>query len=585
MAVEQTAQEMETKEINVKVIGHELISKKLLDVVTHILVQNDVHEYDDCIRVIEFAENEPYGKFGGFDIDNRRIIINMQSHFDYACDALDDENLAKLGLRSHIWFGLMTTAIHEILHAVAYAIDADTVLNTDRRTLEDNLNEETGVHLKNLIRDYEVEPPLFEDDPFYGTRYLEFYTKKIKDNAEQWAIHQKSVHDNKCIWTDEDVVCDSFREWYRVGYKHHEDNEWNKEVAPLMTADIVDATPEFIGDVIQQPVAETAVEGIAAVTEVVVANTPAPVETTVAPVATPEPLDIDPESLMALYNAEEPIDLPNSVDDYGTAGMMMATPAPAPQPVVAQPTVAPQTPVAAAPALPKAEVGRCRECQAELQPGVKFCGFCGIGVEKTPMPKLMDTTPVATNTPAHTPNPQYQQAPMATNLPNYNLSAEQIRECVGQIFMRCYDHIFAKCGFQPGQNPQFAPELRNAVAEPLSVIGIPCVEQILVAMDCTDQMGRYAKHAPAVNGMIRGKVTKTNALPSYTLYLNFNGYEVKRLIVPQNMWKVSRQGGYSGPAQRAQQGAAITWLIDGDDSTPGKKWKAKIENGNLEWLI
>jgi hypothetical protein len=199
--------------------------------------------------------------------------------------------------------------------------------------------------------------------------------------------------------------------------------------------------------------------------------------------------------------------------------------------------------------------------------------------------------PTMTTTPAPTPAmpaqnmPVYTQAPMATNLPNHNLSADQIRACVGEIFMRCWHHIYTKCGFMPGQNPQFSPQLRNAVAEPVSVVGIPCVDKILVAMDCTDDFGRYAKHAPAVNSMIRGKVTKNLGLPSYTLYFNFNGVEVKRLIMPQNMWKTNAQGGYSQPAGRAQQGAMICWLMDGDDSVPGQKWKAKIENGTLEWLV
>jgi hypothetical protein len=174
---------------------------------------------------------------------------------------------------------------------------------------------------------------------------------------------------------------------------------------------------------------------------------------------------------------------------------------------------------------------------------------------------------------------------MRHDLPNHDLSAEQIRACVGEVFIRCYQHIFSKCGFTPAQNPSFAPELRVAVAEPISVVGIPCIDQILIGMDSIDPMtGNFTWSVPPVNGMIRGKITKNLGLPSYTLYFNFNGHEAKRLIMPQNQWKVSGQG-YSGPAQRAQQGAMIIWMMDGDDSTSGQKWRAKIENGTLEWLI
>jgi hypothetical protein len=176
---------------------------------------------------------------------------------------------------------------------------------------------------------------------------------------------------------------------------------------------------------------------------------------------------------------------------------------------------------------------------------------------------------------------------MRNDLPNHNLSNEQIRAAVGEVFIRCYQHIFSKCGFAPGQNPAFVPELRNAVMEPVSVLGIPCIDQIMVGMDSVDPMtGNFTWCVPAVEGMIRGKITKNLGLPSYTLYFNFNGHEQKRVIMPQNQWKVSATGGgYTGPAQRSQQGAMIIWMMDGDDSTPGQKWRAKIENGTLEWLV
>ena len=151
VAVEQAAPEAEA--VNVMIVGHEMLSKKMFDIVMHILIENEVHTYDDCIKSIRFTEDEPEGRFGGFRPEDKEIVINLQSHFDYATDVvMGGGKLSLLGLRGHIWFGMITTALHEILHAIAYAIDPETMINTDRVEVEKNINEETANHRARLIR-------------------------------------------------------------------------------------------------------------------------------------------------------------------------------------------------------------------------------------------------------------------------------------------------------------------------------------------------------------------------------------------------------------------------------------------------
>jgi len=578
----QTVQEVAVEAINVKIVGHELISKKLFDVVMHLLLANEVQSYGDCIRIIRFNVNEP-DSYGGFDYESKEVNINLKKHFDFASNLIiEDEALSRLSLRAHIWFGLLTTVVHEILHAVSFAIDPDTVINFTREELEDNIKEETARQLSILIRDYDTEPPLMDDDPFFSPLYMEFYIKKIKDNAEQWAINQNELHRTSLIWKHNEATEASFRKWYRISYDFADESEWDKDPAPLLAAEVEDEVILVVNDPIITP-------------EVI--NLPAaPIDQTVltpsVEIVETLTMELDPESLAALYNAEEPIDIPEG--DYSVETIHTEMPTPAPTTVVVQPTVAPtpapapvQQPLPITTALPpKQEITTvCKSCSTTLSANVKFCSNCGTSTVETPKP-VIEPTPQAVNQPAMTYPQHAPQAQMPNNLPNYNLTAEQIRACVGDIIVRCYQHIYSKCGFRPGQNPQFAPEHRQAIAEPVSVLGIPCIDKILIAMDAIDAMtGRYQKQVPVVNGMIRGKTTKNMGLPSYTLYLNFNGHMVKRLILPQNQWKDNGQGGYSQPAIRAQQGAMILWMMDGDDSVPGQKWKAKIENGALEWLV
>lgn len=599
--IEQGATPIEVKEVSVKIEGHELISKKLFDIVMHLLVDNDVASYD-CITAIIFSPDLPEGKYGHFNTGTREISINLQRQFDFAVEMVKDEELSYLSLKGHIWYGLLRTVIHEICHAMAFAIDPDTMLGEDREAIEESIDEEAGGHLAKLIRDYDVEPAEMADEPFFGSRYMEFHVKSIKENAEQWAINQNDVHKTGFIWKHDEAVCNTFREWYRASYNFEADTEWDKDVDSLIGAKVELA--EEVSEAIELPVAEE--EVIVALTddvskELVEAVATSDVEKVVVPNTIDiEPLTgIDPET-MSLLSMDEPGEEGDMrvgeepIPDYPT--IVIADSALDPATQLETSAVVEEAPVLVQQELPlKVETASelCRNCNIVLTADAKFCASCGTGIEATPMPALPEAPEVAAALPHAAPITHQvpfssgAKRPMRHDLPNYNLSAEQIRACVGEVLSRCYQHIFSKCGFLPGQNPSFAPELRNAITEPVSVVGVPCIDQIMVGMDSIDPMtGAFTWCVPAVGSMIRGKITKNQGIPSYTLYFNFNGHEAKRLIIPQNQWKVSADGtSYSGPAQRAQQGAMIVWLIDGDDSTPGKKWRAKIENGTLEWMI
>jgi hypothetical protein len=580
---------------NVKIVGHQYISKKLFEVVEHLLADFEVAEYK-AINEITFGD-EPEGKFGAFNPETRDISINLERHFEDAVKWTKEEELSYLSLGCHLWLGILRSITHEMIHAMTFAIDPENMINKDRKEIEAEVKIETRARLADLFRKYGPEPADMADEPFFGSRYMEFYVKNIKENSEQWAVNQNEVYNTGFVYKDGELSCTTFREWYRSCYNHAADPEWDNELEPLLTAEVedevipVEVTPvvEDTPDVIEL-VGKTAKPDTTDVIEL--PDGPVETETVISPSAEiieALPEGLDPETL-ALLDMDESIEVDMEAE---------FTPLPAMAPVEQQAVTELMQPVQSAPIqqelpLQVAPSAVCKSCNTALAVNAKFCAQCGTSVIETPMPELPAAVPSATTALPAAPQPSSAQPqqfsygakrPMRHDLPNCNLSAEQIRACVGEVFIRCYQHIFSKCGWRPAQNPSFAPELRNAVTEPISVVGIPCIDQVLIGMDSVDSMtGSFTWCVPSVNGMIRGKITKNLGLPSYTLYFNFNGHEAKRLIMPQNQWKVGGQG-YSGPAQRAQQGAMIIWMMDGDDSTPGQKWRAKIENGTLEWLI
>jgi hypothetical protein len=84
-------------------------------------------------------------------------------------------------------------------------------------------------------------------------------------------------------------------------------------------------------------------------------------------------------------------------------------------------------------------------------------------------------------------------------------------------------------------------------------------------------------------GFVRGTVfTKSNphGLPAFVLFLNFNGMQMKRSLVPQNPAKRGNDGQYKATALEARNGHAIAWIMaDGQNG-----WKGKIRDNMYEEL-
>jgi hypothetical protein len=71
-------------------------------------------------------------------------------------------------------------------------------------------------------------------------------------------------------------------------------------------------------------------------------------------------------------------------------------------------------------------------------------------------------------------------------------------------------------------------------------------------------------------------------LPGFTLALtDENGNRLLRKFMPQNPFKKTTQGTYSGPAQRAQQGNRIAWIIDGM-APKEEQFTRRFYNGTFE---
>ena len=690
---------------NVEVEGHQLVSRKFLQIINHVLTETELmteaFQLDpECIRKIRLLPNfddlgEEYeNKYGFFKASTKEIGINLKGNFAESVDAVKEgEGAEFLSLRAHLWYQMLTTMFHEFAHAVLFAIDPD-IAEKAREEVEDSIAEDALEEMAAFVMNYDSEPPAWANEPFFGILFMDFMINEVRDNAEAWALAQKDIHEynernnTRIVWKEDDTAVQTFRRWFKVSNEY---TDWDESYSDLVelkfsmpvppveniitddtlmkpSDEIVEALHEALKDDI---IEETAVDTITLDTvfvheeaspfnegdagaadrealvggemvkkaeETVLPPMPtAPVKATsinnyIQELADKAILEAtSDEDIVEMFEWTEPDDVvqdreaikgmkeedfaltpdemdhmgsedveESNFDDYGDGESHLydeevlpefPTPGPKTEHFTGAGTgqYAPPTETVLPPAPEKLPT----ETEAPtFAPNPGPAPPTGA----TPLPESTQQTMWPSDIPPpQAPAPQpaaeapvYNNQALRTGLPNHNFTGEQMKVMCEEVFKRCVNHIFTKCGWTPGMNPSFVAELRGAIMEPISMSGIPDIDKFLIGLDITDPAtGQYIVNSPytAHGGMIKGKITKNQGLPSYTLYFNYNGMEIKRFIAPQNQWKVNKAGtGYSAPAVSAQRGAQIAWVMDGADDS-SQKWRCKFENGVLQWFV
>ncbi|MCK4715011.1 MAG: hypothetical protein KAT35_05510 [Candidatus Aenigmarchaeota archaeon] len=652
---------------NVEVEGHQLVSKKFLQIINHVLTETELmteaFQLDpECIRKISLLPNfddlgkEYEGKFGFFKASTKEVAINLKGCFTESVECVKEADGAELlSLRAHLWYQVLTTMFHEFSHAVLFAIEPE-IAEKNREEVEDSIAEDALEEMASFIMAYESEPPAWANEPFFGILFMDFMINEVRDNAEAWALAQKDIHEynernnTRIVWKDGDTAVNKFRRWFKVSNEYTDwDDSYDELVElkfslPVPTVDnvITDDTLVKPGNEVVEALHEALKDDVIPWEEspfVPETVNMSDLEGTIELPASELPSvdESDEAHINAMYEWTEPDDVVQ--DNKAVEGTKD-------EDYALEPDPAGETPV-----LTKEELILDPDVQltqdemdhmgsedvedshfddddenhlhdeVELPvfptPAPKTEHFTGHGTgqyagpETKPAPATETVLPPApgAETPTFAPTspaptagvapplaspqlgaeaPVYNNQALRTGLPNHNFTGEQMKTMCEEVFKRCVNHIFTKCGWAPGQNPSFVAEMRGSIMEPISMSGIPNIDKFLIGLDITDPAtGQYIVNSPytAHAGMIKGKVTKNQGLPSYTLYFNYNGMEIKRFIAPQNQWKVNKAGtGYSAPAVSAQNGAQIVWIMDGADDS-SKKWRCKFENGVLQWFV
>jgi len=559
----------------VAIYGSHLISVKFFNIVKHALECDDFLK-EDIVKIIIFSPEQPVDQHGNpyfacYKPEAKLIALNLQQHFNGAVQLVKEVD-GFMSLRGHIWYNMILSIFHELYHGLFIATDAEKDMSS-MAEIEATCNDMADEALTAIAREYDIEPPAMGKEPFFGLRYMEFYIREIKDGKDSWCIRQDALHDGMNIHYDDErkEYIELFRSFIR--YTHgadsdHKDPTWDQEPKPLMFLPETVPASEAVIDVQAEPVvaAQQAPAGVfhgAEADEVVE----------------------DFEDSLGLH------DNAYTVEDYDTLPAEAAN-------FNTQVLTAGASPIVENTVTARSGEIQCLKCWNVMTETMQFCGNCGTAF--TTPTAVADAPPWPVDTPVQAVTAATAQHVIAaqpagsitghggapgqilpTNLPNHNLTPESFRTVVEQILFRLYAHLFNKCGYLGGMsNPCFDANGKWGVLEGVSVADIVDADRVLYAHDFLGD-NIHKTMVPITDGIIRGFCTKKGMLPAYTVYFNANGDCIKRVLLPQNSWK-EKVGVLSAPALRAQQGAIIAWIMDGDDNTT-KKFRGRIENSVFNW--
>jgi hypothetical protein len=580
---------------DVAVYGMHYLSEKYIALLKIMLNMNDF-KGKDIVNTIVFGENQPIRTEDGHPLyacykaltDGHKIVgVNLQHHFNSAeSTARMDDGF--ISIRAYIWYNMITSILHEMYHGVFIAGE----IEQDIPDLEETCCKMAEEALVVLAKKYEIEPEAMCLEPFFGPRYMELFVREIKDSVDDWAKRHKAMHDEVNVHYDDkdNEFIRTFQTFIRFSLASDGDfaEDWDFEPEALVLG--APNTPDTVHPIIMEalttaePVAEVPLpwqeQGEAIIPAGVAGEAIIPAGVAVVQNTVSQDMD---------EYADTMLNIKDDGDDHGAYTVSGYDMLPAAVETVQQVPVIQQTLMAF-----------CTNCGTQLATGMKFCGGCGtaatgpVAVQSIPaQPLPVQAVPLVSETgPVQAPANQYPggrgtyNQVLRTDLPNHNFTPEKIRSMMEQLMHTLYAHIFNKCGYRVMASPAFDDAQKWAILEPVNVSDIPDMDKFLIAADVHDvSTNDTKKKVPVENGMVSGKCTKKGGWPSYTLYLNCNGLEIKRIILPQNPWKLDDAGAYSRPAKDAQAGATIAWIMDGDDNCKGKKFRAEIRNSVFNWYI
>lgn len=502
---------------------------------------------EDLVMAGEFGDDDAVGVMAASYADAGVIVINLADTFSKAFDLL--EKFENVSLYPVYWHNMLQNVAHEITHLAQMAEYVDgpkkwlTRMIIDRKFREQMETDAKTTSLE-LVEDfcqtYDSEPPAWGEEKYFAANAVILYGGEDGAATEDIARLNDRVFVSGTVG-DKEVLIQDFRSYMALNSDNPEDEVWSKDLLPVIEG----AAP--VASSFQAALQENTVDGNATV-------------------VLDDVYDDIPEGPEAVEGDAGPEVAFMGGAFGGTAGPLPSIPFNAPQP-----TATPGAP----------STGPYPTAQQQFsQPsaGNFSAGDGGAAFASPQATQPMGGVQMATQT-----------TPVAEVYPNHNLDPVIIRDTWYSVATKCFDHLFKVCqpnsGGQPHEN--IYPFIKGDAVMSQPVLLTEQEKMVVVKCECMNAMGQRREAKSTADGEIRGWLTPDKKIPMYKLWINANGQEIIRTIVPQNPNKRDAQNVLSQPASMARQGVKIAYVFEGNDlvkrANPTASLKAKCTNG--QWQV
>ena len=516
-----------------------LIADKLLGILAYILGNEDDSGLTSIVITEQYPKNQDMENvLSRFHPDSKAMIVNLEGHLELAKDVMKEPN-GYMAIWPYLWVQVIRSFFHELHHAHTFA-DADDIYSVDTNSgdFEEKAEAWCNEEIIQLAKVIDIEPPALEEFPYYTNEMFQIL-KSITDgdSNEDWADRQFTMLAESLSFfkpgvdgKSDPIRCTTLRDYFKM-VAADEDPLWEKPVPGMAAMAVAD-----VAAVIPPVKIEPAVTETATATEEPVASIVTTPDLSAAGIAvvrahayadTSEPEFVAEEMEGLAFDPNEGVEIHDEDGNIAPTAQPLIAPTPVKPAVAAQPVF--QMPVNPAVATPQPTPGGAVAITLQLPGG-------------------------ATTLPAG-PTPT---APLKQLVP-HNLSTPEILDCLQNILVRLYSHIFCKCGWNPAAGGR-GFTTPTGVLQPVNLADIPNVDKLLHGYESKEVNGRVTDMP--FQGTVAGLTMKDGQLPGYHLHFNLGGMLEKRSFLPQDMQKTDANGNFKDWSKKAQAGHMMAMMLD-----------------------